>query len=84
MKEARKRAGFTQEYMASLMHRSRSSVVKMERDQQAIEVNDFVRWMKLTNAQDLMVAATLGMDITTLQPVIEVLSKLVTGLIILL
>lgn len=84
MKQARQRAGYTQEYMAIKMHRSRSSIVKMERNQQAIEVNDFVRWMKLTNAQDLMIAATLGMDLTTLQPFMEVISKLLTGFIFLI
>ncbi|NJP37894.1 helix-turn-helix domain-containing protein [Bacillus luteus] len=81
MKIARKRAGMTQEKMAQLMHRSRSSVVKMENNQQVIDVNDFKRWMNLTNAKDMAVIAIAGLDPAMAGAVIETINRMMGAMV---
>ncbi|QKS71692.1 helix-turn-helix domain-containing protein [Paenalkalicoccus suaedae] len=81
MRQARERAGFSQERMAHDMYTSISAVSKMETGKQRIELSMFTNWMRHTNAQDLMIAAMVGMDVTTIQPVLEALTRIVGGFI---
>lgn len=58
----RERAGFSQEKLAELMHRSRSCISKFENNHKKPDVDEFIQLLNLTNAKEVAVAYLCGMD----------------------
>lgn len=81
LRTARKRSGLTQEELAARLHRSNSCISKYESNSLTIDVPTFVKWAKLTNAQDLLIAAMLSVDPSVVAEGLRVMSQLIGGII---
>jgi len=62
LQTCRTRAGLSQEEMADKLHRSQSCISKIEKDKKTVDVQTFVEWLKITQAQEVAVAFLYGMD----------------------
>jgi len=62
LQACRERAGFSQETMAELLHRSQSCISRYERDHKLPDIHTLMRWTDITNAKEVMVAYMYGMD----------------------
>lgn len=60
----RKGAGMSQEDMAESMHIARSSISKLERDQLELRASDLIRWCRVTDNPDVLMAIYAGIDVT--------------------
>ncbi len=71
----RKDAGFSQEKLAEKLHIPRSSISKFERGHLELRIPDFFRWMSVTQSQELVAAAILGIDVGLLQQALEMIQS---------
>ncbi|MFJ5671222.1 helix-turn-helix domain-containing protein [Bacillus safensis] len=79
LRQARKRAGMSQEKLAELLSRSRSCISKFENDQKMLDVPTYVRWMEATNAKEAMIATLCGVDPLTVTQQITAIMALFGG-----
>lgn len=63
IKSCRKRMGWSQEEAAFQMHVNQSTISRIEKNLVACEVNFLVRFSKLTNSEDVVIAALFSIDI---------------------
>ncbi|WP_218669568.1 helix-turn-helix domain-containing protein [Paraliobacillus ryukyuensis] len=63
-KKARKRKGFNQEEMAFEMGVPQSTVSRWETGKLHPRADDLIKWCQKTDAQDLLMAVTLNVDVT--------------------
>lgn len=59
LRKCRLRAGLTQDQLAEKLHRSRSSISKIENDKVRVDVPTFLNWMEHTRSLDLLVSAII-------------------------
>lgn len=89
LRSTRKSAGLTQEDMSPLVHISRSTISKVERNEMTLATEDFVRWLQVIQARLITNTTTIeaslflinGVDINLLA---DMLTKVVGGCIYLL
>ncbi len=89
LRSTRKSAGLTQEDMSPLVHISRSTISKVERNEMTLATEDFVRWLQViqvrmaTNTSTIEAGLYLinGVDINLLT---DMLTKVVGGFIYIL
>lgn len=60
----RKRSGLSQEELAPRMFMSRANLSKVERGEVSMRAQDFLRWARETNSQDVVIALTCSVDIS--------------------
>lgn len=65
IRKCRKRMGWSQEEAAHQMHVTQSTISRLEKNIVACEVNFLVRFSKLTNSEDVVIAALFSIDILT-------------------
>ncbi|HIW32675.1 MAG TPA: helix-turn-helix domain-containing protein [Candidatus Paenibacillus intestinavium] len=66
LKACRERAGISQIKMAMMMNRTQSSISKLEKDRNPIDVETFRDWTKFTNSMDIGIAFLYGVDPATI------------------
>lgn len=81
LRKMRKEAGLSQEEMAEKLHVSRSNISRLETDKLELKAVDLLRWCKITNNPDVLMALYAAVDIATN---LEPLTQLITGTITLL
>ncbi|CEI81257.1 Helix-turn-helix [Oceanobacillus oncorhynchi] len=64
LKFMRKRRGLSQEQLAPKLHMSRVNLSKIERGLVSIRTEDYFRWAKVTNSQDVLIAIACNIDLT--------------------
>jgi len=73
LQACRERAGLTQEQLALKLHRSRSSISRLEGDKKTLDAETLLKWTELTNAREVAVSFFFGMDgMTILQNLMQV------------
>lgn len=78
LRKMRKEAGFNQDEMADMLHMSRSNVSRMESNRIELKAIDLLKWCKITNNPDVLMALYAGIEVVNqLQP----LTQLITGTI---
>lgn len=65
LKQIRKKKGWSQEEAAHQMHTTQSTISRLEKNLVACEVNFLVRFSKLTNCEDVVIAALFSTDVLT-------------------
>ncbi|WP_342471606.1 helix-turn-helix transcriptional regulator [Metasolibacillus sp. FSL H7-0170] len=63
IKQCRKKMGWSQEEAAYRMHVNQSTISRIEKNLIACEVNFLVRFSKLTNTEDIVIAALFSIDV---------------------
>lgn len=81
LRKARNRAGISQMEMGSILGYSRTYITKMESGTRRLAWEDVVQWMKHTNANDLLIAATLAIDPVAAANLLQEVSRVI-GLIV--
>ena len=59
-------AGFTQEELAFRMNINQSSISKYENNHLSLDIETFILWLQLTQAEEVGVALLYGVDISTI------------------
>jgi len=73
LQACRERAGLTQEQLALMLHRSRSSISRLEGDKKTLDAETLLKWTELTNAREVAVSFFFGMDgLSILQNLMQV------------
>lgn len=72
----RKRAGLSQEELAEMIHISRSNISRLESDIYELKASDLFRWANATNAQDVLIALTLSIDMGVAQQILDMISTM--------
>lgn len=62
LKAFRERAGYSQETMAALLHRTQSCISKIEQDKRVLDVDTFIKWTRFTNCTEAGIAFLYGVD----------------------
>nr|WP_150959318.1 helix-turn-helix transcriptional regulator [Aneurinibacillus sp. XH2] len=62
LRAVRERARLSQEDIAEKLNRSRSSISKLESEQQALDVQTLVHWTEVAGAKEVAIALLYGMD----------------------
>lgn len=62
LRKMRKEAGLTQEDMALEMHMSISNISRLETDKYELKAIDLLRWCKITNNPDVLMALYASVD----------------------
>lgn len=65
LKAVRKQAWLTQEEMAWHLHSNQASISKYENDRLQLDVQSFVKWMQVTNAEAVGAALIFGVELTS-------------------
>lgn len=74
LQACRERAGLSQEEIAHKLHRSQSCISKLEKNKKTVDIQTFVEWIRITQAQEVAVAFLYGMDgISILQNLTQLL-----------
>lgn len=89
LRSTRKSAGLTQEDMSPLVHISRSTISKVERNEMTLATEDFVRWLQVIQVRMANNTSTIeaglylvnGVDVNLLT---DMLTKVVGGFIYIL
>lgn len=81
-RSARLRKGYTQQELADKLSRSRTSITKMESDEQKITLEDAISWAKHTNANDMLIAAILTIDPAHVTILLEQLGQHVAAILL--
>lgn len=89
LRSTRKSAGLTQEDMSPLVHISRSTISKVERNEMTLATEDFVRWLQVIQVRMANNTSTIeaglylinGVDINLMT---DMLTKVVGGFIYIL
>lgn len=63
LKQFREKAGFTQQYLADNLFKSRSAISKIENDEQEIDILTFVKWAQITNSEVQAAFILFGADV---------------------
>ncbi len=71
----RKEAGLSQEDIALDLHMSISNVSRLETNKYELKASDWVRWANITQSQEYIAAAFLGIDVGLLQQALEMISS---------
>ena len=86
LRTARKRADLTQEEMSFELNISRSTISKLERNDMAIQTEDFIRWIqvvqaRLANTTAIEAGLTIvnGIDINVLTEMLNTFVGLMIG-----
>ncbi|RKD20991.1 hypothetical protein BEP19_15010 [Ammoniphilus oxalaticus] len=77
LKEARLKAGLSQEEMAEKLHLSRSNVSRLENNYLALKVRDLVDWFQVTGAPEIAAAIICGVDVAAVMQIISTVSTMV-------
>ncbi|MCM3396450.1 helix-turn-helix domain-containing protein [Oceanobacillus profundus] len=81
LRKMRKGAGMSQESMANELHMSISNISRLETDKYELKAVDLIRWCKVTNNPDVLMALYAGAEVVNqLQPI----TQLITGTILFL
>ena len=81
LRKMRKGAGMSQESMANELHMSISNISRLETDKYELKAVDLIRWCKVTNNPDVLMALYAGVEVVNqLQPI----TQLITGTILFL
>lgn len=84
-KKSRKRKGLNQEEIAHQMHVPQSTVSRWESGKIEPRAIDLITWVKATNAEDMLVAVTLGVDPSMIMDgtinLMDLLTNITPGLI---
>ena len=75
LRRMRKGAGMSQEQLALELHISRSNVSRVETDELELRTKDFLRWCKITQCQEALIALMCGMDLSTVQQIIDTITN---------
>lgn len=62
LRACRERAGLTQTQLAQRLHIEQACVSRAENDKKKLDIQTFVDWLKVTQAQEVAVAFLYGMD----------------------
>lgn len=62
LKTCRERAGISQIKLAMMMNRTQSSISKLEKGHNPIDVDTFRDWTRLTNSMEVGIAFLYGLD----------------------
>lgn len=82
LRTMRLKRGFSQEKMAEKLYIARSSISKIENNLLKIAGEDLIKWCRITNQQEVLMAVMCGVDMTIVHQLIEVASSGVIGAII--
>lgn len=80
LRKMRKEAGLTQEDMALEMHMSISNISRLETDKYELKAIDLLRWCKITNNPDVLMALYASVDVAS-TAVASGATALITGTI---
>lgn len=78
LREARIKAGFSQEEIAPLLFLPRSSISKIENDKVELKARDLIRWFQVTQAPEIAAALLCGVDVAVVS---QLLTTLIGGFI---
>ncbi len=62
LRKCRKKAGFSQEELAELLHINQSDISKIEKDKKEVGIRLFRDWTQATNAMDIGIGLLFGID----------------------
>ncbi|WP_373894417.1 helix-turn-helix domain-containing protein [Virgibacillus sp. CBA3643] len=62
LQRMRKESGISQEEMSLKLHKSRSSISKLETNKLELRATDLVNWCRITNNPDVMMGFIYGQD----------------------
>lgn len=65
LRKIRKKKGWSQEEAAFQMHTTQSTISRLEKNLVACEVGFLLRFGKLTNCEDVVVASLFSLDVIT-------------------
>lgn len=68
----------SQEDIALELHMSISNVSRLETDKYELKATDLIRWAQVTNAQDMLIATIIGLDVTVVQQILDSVTTLVS------
>lgn len=81
LKKMRVVADISQEEMAEELHMSRSNVSRLENNRMELKAVDLIKWCRITNNPDVLMALYAGVEVIhQLQPI----TSLITGFITIL
>lgn len=65
LKEARQKAGLTQQELAWRMNCTQGAISKYENDRLTMDVATFAKWMRMTHCEHIGAMALFGIDLAT-------------------
>lgn len=74
LRKMRKEAGMSQEDMSFELHMSISNISRLETNKYELKASDLLRWVNITQSQEVLAAIVLGIDVAVLQQALEVVS----------
>lgn len=77
LKKMRKGADMSQEELAEELHISRSNISRLETNNLELKATDLLNWATATNAQDVLAALVLSVDVTVIQGLLDSVSSLI-------
>jgi len=77
-RKMRKRAGLSQEALAERLHISRSNVSRIESNKLTLTFEDAIRWAQNTNAQDMLVALIMNVDVSLVANFVSQITQVAT------
>ncbi|GGN64574.1 hypothetical protein GCM10007971_32580 [Oceanobacillus indicireducens] len=78
LRKMRITAGLSQEAIALKLNMSRSNVAKLETDRVELKAADLIKWCRITNNPDVLMALYAGVEVIhQLQPI----TSLITGFV---
>ncbi|WP_416149459.1 helix-turn-helix domain-containing protein [Salipaludibacillus sp. HK11] len=77
LRAARERTGLSQEELAEKLNRSRTCITKFENNIKEIKWSEAIKWGRLTNGQDIIIAAMLAVDPVQVASVIDQLTPFI-------
>lgn len=69
LSKMRKRAGLNQEEFALQMNMTQANISRLENNKREIKARDLLDWANKTDAQDMLIALTLNIDLSMLADV---------------
>lgn len=81
LRKMRKGAGLSQESMANALHMSISNISRLETDIYELKAADLIKWCKVTNNPDVLMALYAGAGVVNqLQPITQLITGTITFL----
>ena len=83
LKNARLKAGLSQEEMADKIYVSHSTVSRLERGKIELKAKELMRWIQVTQAPELLavVLCSTGLDLGTITQAVSSITTLIGGFI---